>query len=203
MDFQSTKGRSRRSSTCRKCCIGITILIVIVLAVAVTLLFTVYKVRNPTMRINSVSVEDPSSGGSLLPTNMVATTDASVNNPNILALHFKNPNITAYYHEQQVGQAEASPGVAPARGTVRMKTKLNLNITKLMDDPRFVDEFMKGSIGLNTSVLIGGKVEIFGVIAHHVDIVFNCMLAIDVTTFSLKNQTCWQHMWFWTAKPKN
>ncbi|KAF3333144.1 hypothetical protein FCM35_KLT00835 [Carex littledalei] len=193
MDYPSRS--SGRSRTCFICCGVFVALIIVIVAVVAALLLTVYKVRDPTMRINSLSVEIPSSGGSLLPTNMVATTDASVKNPNILALHYRNPNITAYYHDQLVGQSEALPGVAPARGTVMMKTKLNLNITKLLDDPRFVDAFMKGLIELNTTVFVGGKVEILSV-SHHVDVVFNCTLTVDVTTFSLKNQTCWQHMWF-------
>jgi Late embryogenesis abundant protein len=202
----SKKTKNCRSCKCSKChWIGIAILVIIIviLAVAIPVTLKACKVRNPTMKINSISVEQPSSGGSFLPTTMVTTTDASVTNPNILALHFKNPNITAYYLNEQVGQAQAPSGVAPARGTVRMKTKFNFNITKLMDNQQFLDEFMKGTIGLNTSVLVGGKVEILGVIPHPVDVEFNCTLTIDVTNFSLKNQTCSQHMWFWTRKPKN
>ncbi|KAF3333192.1 Late embryogenesis abundant protein [Carex littledalei] len=163
MDYPSTKSRSGRPRSCFICCGVFVVLIIIAVAVLTALFLTVYKVRDPTMRINSLAVEDPSSGGSLLPTNMKATTNASVKNPNILALHYQKPNITAYYHDQLVGQADAPPGVAPAHGTVSMKAKLNLNITKLLDDPRFVDEFMKGSIDLNTTALVGGKVEILSV----------------------------------------
>lgn len=186
--------RSKRPRTCFICCAVFVALIIVIAAVVATLFLTVYKIRDPTMRMNSLSFEEPP-GESLLPSNMIATTDVSVKNPNILALHYHNPNITTHYHDQIVGHSVAPPGVAPARGTVRMKTKLNLNITKLLDDRRFSDAYMKGLIELNTTVSVRGNVEVLCV-SHHIDVVFNCAFTIDVMTFSLKNQTCWQYMWF-------
>ncbi|KAJ4788824.1 hypothetical protein LUZ62_020911 [Rhynchospora pubera] len=198
MDYPSTKYRGRRSG-CHVCCCICMALVVIIVAVLVTLGLTVFKIRDPTMTINSVSVKIPS-GSALIPSNMEATTDTSVKNPNILALHFVKPDITAYYGDLKVGHTEASEGVCPARGTIRLKTKMNLNITTMMDDPRFAAQFVSGLVDLNSSAIVNGKVKVFGVISHHVDLVFNCTVKLDITTFSMKNQTCWTRMWFWKRK---
>ncbi|KAJ3686213.1 hypothetical protein LUZ61_015377 [Rhynchospora tenuis] len=198
MDYPSTKYGARRSGS-HVCCCVCTALVLIVVAVFITLGLTVFKIRDPTMTINSVSVKIPPDSA-LIPANMEATTDSSVKNPNILALYYEKPNITSYYGDVEVGHTEAPAGVCPARDTIRLKPTMNLNVTKMMDDPRFAAEFANGAVDLNTTAIVNGKVKVLGVLSHHVDLLFNCTVTLDITTFSMKNHTCWTHMWFWKRK---
>ncbi|XP_078177197.1 late embryogenesis abundant protein At1g64065-like [Carex rostrata] len=172
---------------------GISLAIFIVL---LTIGLTVYKVKEPIMTMNSVALENLSANSAASSSlNMSVIADVSVKNPNAVSYRYGSSMTSVYYHEILVGQAEAPPGVALARRTVRMNVTVDLMISQLTRNSQFVQDLVTGDVRFNTSTQVGGKVKVFGMVQHHVDVVMNCSMTVDVSNLSLRNQSCSQHVW--------
>jgi Late embryogenesis abundant protein len=178
-------------------CIGtFGVLITAIFIVLLTIGLTVYKVKKPVMTMNSITIENLSTRAAASSSlNMSVLADVSVKNPNAASYRYGSSLTSVYYNAILVGQAVAPPGVAQARGTVRLNVTVDLMVSLLTSDLQFVQDLVTGDVRFNTSTQVGGRVKVFGLVQHHVDVVMNCSLMIDVLNLSLRNQSCWQHVW--------
>ncbi|KAF3333145.1 Late embryogenesis abundant protein [Carex littledalei] len=179
-------------------CFGTCGILLAIFIVLLTIGLTVYKVKEPIMTMNSITLENlaaNSNSAASSSLNMSVIADVSVKNPNAVSYRYGSSMTSVYYHEILVGQAEALPGVALARRTVRMNVTVDLMISELTRDSQFVQDLVTGDVRLNTSTQVGGKVKVFGMVQHHVDVVMNCSLTVHVSNLSLRNQSCSQHVW--------
>lgn len=146
--------------------------------------------------MNSIALENLSANSAASSSlNMSVIADVSVKNPNAVSYRYGSSMTSVYYHEILVGQAEAPPGVALARRTVRMNVTVDLMVSQLTSNSQFVQDLVTGDVMFNTSTQVGGKVKVFGMVQHHVDVVMNCSMTVDVSNLSLRNQSCVQHVW--------
>ncbi|KAJ4770143.1 hypothetical protein LUZ62_040073 [Rhynchospora pubera] len=173
------------------CGILITAIFIILLTIGLTL----YKVKEPIMTMNSITLENLSSSSTSSSLNMSVVADVSVKNPNAASYRYGSSLTSVYYNEILVGQAKAPPGVAQARRTVRLNVTVDLMVSQLINDAQFTQDLVTGDVRFKSSTLVGGKVKVFGMVPHHVDVMMNCSLTVDVSTLSLRNQSCWQHVW--------
>jgi LEA14-like dessication related protein len=172
------------------------ILITVIFVVLLTISLTVYKVKKPIMTMNSITIENLSTRTAASSSlNMSVIADVSVKNPNAVSYRYGSSLTSVYYNEMLVGQAVAPSGVAQARGTVRLNVTVDLMVSQLTSDLQFVQDLTTGDVRFNTSTEVGGRVKVFGMVQHHVDVVMNCSLTVDVSNLSLRNQSCWQHVW--------
>lgn len=177
-------------------CFGSCGILLAIFIVLLTIGLTVYKVKEPIMTMNSIALENLSANSAASSSlNMSVIADVSVKNPNAVSYRYGSSMTSVYYHEILVGQAEAPPGVALARRTVRMNVTVDLMISQLTSNSQFVQDLVTGDVMFNTSTQVGGKVKVFGMVQHHVDVVMNCSMTVDVSNLSLRNQSCVQHVW--------
>ncbi|XP_072960617.1 late embryogenesis abundant protein At1g64065 [Typha angustifolia] len=177
------------------CCAAATIAVfAVIVAILVTVTFTVYKVKDPVMTMNSVSVKNLNVSN-LLSANLTLLADVSVKNPNAAPFRFGPSTTALFYRANQVGQALGPPGIARAHGTVRMNVSVDVMAGRVLGDSGFAGDLTAGEVGVATSTRVGGRVRLFGVIKRHVDLEMNCSFAIDVSSVSIRNQSCWQHVW--------
>ncbi|RLN07877.1 hypothetical protein C2845_PM11G18350 [Panicum miliaceum] len=126
------------------CGIGSTLVAAALLAVTLT----VYRVREPVMTMNAISLKDPGAAAAysswpssstpppLLTLTVVA--DVSVKNPNAASLRYAATETSVYYRARQVGEATGPPGTAPTRRTVRMNVTVDVAVGALLGDPAFL-----------------------------------------------------------------
>ncbi|KAJ3692217.1 hypothetical protein LUZ60_012567 [Juncus effusus] len=193
----STKSsqKAKRNHCCTCCCAFISLIFILVI-ILVIISLTLYKVKNPVMTMKSVSISDFLGGSSISP---VVTVNASafVSNPNSLSMSYKSTTIGIYYHGKLISQYEGPGGVSPAKQTILMNATFDLKTSDLMNDSQFMDEFISGVVGFNTSTFVGGTVRPFVVLHKRIDVVMNCTVMIDMMKRSMKNSTCWEQVKLW------
>ncbi|OEL27436.1 hypothetical protein BAE44_0011545 [Dichanthelium oligosanthes] len=180
---------------------GIASILVAAALLAVTL--TVYRVREPVMTMNAISLEDPGAAATysspttqppLLTLTVVA--DVSVKNPNAASLWYGATETSVYYRARRVGEARGPPGTAPARRTVRLNVTVDVAVGALLGDPAFLGDVAAGAVAVATATRVRGRVAVLGgIVRRRVVLEMNCTATIAVADMSISDQSCLQHVW--------
>ncbi|KAG5565915.1 hypothetical protein RHGRI_001737 [Rhododendron griersonianum] len=109
-----------------KCCGCILALLLIQIIVVVILIFTVFKVKNPIITMNSVTVDKLELiNGTTIPksgSNMTLTIDVSIKNPNVASFKYPNTTTTIYYH----GTSDAASGILAMSSFTRVGGRVKM-----------------------------------------------------------------------------
>ncbi|GMJ00306.1 hypothetical protein HRI_003699800 [Hibiscus trionum] len=166
------------------CCGSIAALFLILATVVLALFFTVFRIQDPMVRLNSITIQSLEiSNKGILRTdvNVTLLADVSVKNPNAATFRFGNGTTMIYYGGRVVGEGIHSQGEAKPRRTLRRNVTVEINPEKFLADPSFVIDII-GSKELNVSsyTRISGRINIMNIIKRNVLVKFNCS-----TTFRL------------------
>ncbi|KAM0945801.1 hypothetical protein DsansV1_C09g0088071 [Dioscorea sansibarensis] len=194
----STKPRRRRRR-CILCCGSCTAVLILIGIILVILAFTVFKVKEPVLTLNSITMQGlsalatsptPSAGF-----NVTVVADVSVKNPNAASFKFGSSTTSVYYKDGLVGVAYGPPGNARADKTLRTNMTVDVLGDRLVGDMDLVTEALTGAVAIKSSTMIGGRVKIIGIFKHHVDVMMNCSLNIAVLNQSILDQNCVHRVW--------
>ncbi|XP_016454179.1 uncharacterized protein LOC107778437 [Nicotiana tabacum] len=185
--------KKRRRKRCIKCCgcCGVTTIIVVV--IIIILAFTVFKAKDPTIRMDSIRFTGLSSltSSSNLQTNVNITVsaDLSIKNPNAVSLKFSSATTSLMYDDRVIAEAFTPPGNAKARRTFQMTVNVTVMTEKLVGIPRLASDLVARELPLSMSTSIKGRVKIV-VIKKSVGIRMNCSMVVDLQTQEVKNMDC-------------
>uniref|UniRef100_A0A1D1Z7T9 Uncharacterized protein yyzM n=1 Tax=Anthurium amnicola TaxID=1678845 RepID=A0A1D1Z7T9_9ARAE len=194
--------RRRRAVRCCACC-GVT---VVVLGIVILVLaLTVFKVKDPVMTMNSLTLAGINAGvGSridrLLQLNATVVADISIKNPNAASFRFHNSTTEFYYQGETVGVAYAPSGTARARRTVRMNVTVDVFADRVAavanaNPGVTVGVLMGDAVSLNLSTYTGlsGRVNVWGIYKRNLDIRMNCTMTLEYVMFTrqeITNRVC-------------
>ncbi|XP_049377013.1 uncharacterized protein LOC125841874 [Solanum stenotomum] len=185
--------KQRRRRRCIKCCGCCGITTIIIGIVILILALTIFKVKDPTIRMNSIRFEGLSSltSSSNLQTNMNITVsaDMSIKNPNAVSFKFKPATASLIYSDRIIAEAMLPRGSARARRTFSMNVKVMVMVEKLIVIPRLTSDLIAGELPVSMSTNINGKVNL-GVIKKSVDIRMNCNMVVDLQRQDVKDIDC-------------
>lgn len=180
------------------------IISVLIAAALLAVALTVYRVREPVMTMNAISLKDPgaaAAAGSSSTTPPLLTltvmADVSVKNPNAASLRYGATETSVYYRARQVGEALGPPGTAPARRTVRLNVTVDVAVGALLGDPAFLEDVVAaGAVAVATATRVRGRVAVLGGLVHRrVVLEMNCTATVAVADMSISDQRCLQHVW--------
>lgn len=194
-DDKVTNHLSRlRRRRCIKCwgCIAATILIQA--AVVIILVFTVFRVKDPVIKLNGFTVDKLELiNGTTTPgpgVNMSLTADVSVKNPNFASFRYKNTTTTLFYSGTVIGEARGPPGQAKARRTMKMNVTIEIILDSLMSNPSLLTDISSGILPMNTYSSVPGRVKMLKIIKKHVVVKMNCSVTVNITSRSIQEQKC-------------
>lgn len=196
---QAIINKEFRRKRCIKCCGAILAFLLIEAVVVVILIFTVFKIKDPIIKLNGVEVNRLDLVNATTPTtipmprpgsNMTLTADVSVKNPNYASFKYKNTTTILYYHGTVIGEARSPPGKAKARRTIRMNITVDVITDRLISHPMLPTEMASGLITMNSYTKVGGKVKMIKLINKHVTVKMNCSVSVNTTTRSIQDQKC-------------
>lgn len=173
-------------------------------AVLLAVTLTVFRVREPVMTMNAISVKGfgsaapspPPGGGSSPPLWMTVVADVSVRNPNVASLRYAGSETAVYYRAARVGGASGPPGTARARRTVRLNVTVGVAVGALLGDPGFLGDVAAGAVAVTTATTVRGRVAVLGgVVRRRVVLEMNCTATVAVADMSIRNQSCLQRVW--------
>lgn len=185
--------KKRRRKRCIKCCGCCGVTTIIIGIVILILALTVFKVKDPTIRMNSIRFEGLSAltSSSNLQTNMNITVsaDISIKNPNAVSFKFKAATASLIYSDRFIAEAQLPRGSARARRTFRMNVNITVMVEKLVGIPRLTSDLIAGELPVSMLTNINGKVNL-GVIKKSVGIRMNCNMVVDLQRQDVKNIDC-------------
>ncbi|KAL3536765.1 hypothetical protein ACH5RR_000131 [Cinchona calisaya] len=185
------KGDGKRR--CIKCCGGIAAILLIQAIIVIILIFTVFKVKDPVIKLNGVKVDkfELINGTTPKPgTNMSLTADVSVKNPNYATFKYPNTTTTLYYHGTVIGEARGPPGKSKARRTMRMNITIDFIMDRLISHPMLNSDVGSGLLPMSSFTRIGGRVNMLKIIKKHVIVKMNCTMAVNITSRTIQDQKC-------------
>ncbi|ONI23263.1 hypothetical protein PRUPE_2G178500 [Prunus persica] len=176
------------------CCGGITALLLILAVVIIILAFTVFRLKEPKIKMNKVTVTrlelindntTPKPGS-----NISLTADVSVKNPNAASFRYNNTTTTLYYHGVVVGEAHGSPGKAKARRTMRMNITVDVITDRLTSNPKWGADVGSGLLTMSSYSRIPGRVNMWNIIKRHVVVKMNCTMTVNISSQAIQEQKC-------------
>uniref|UniRef100_A0A0D9XWB9 Late embryogenesis abundant protein LEA-2 subgroup domain-containing protein n=1 Tax=Leersia perrieri TaxID=77586 RepID=A0A0D9XWB9_9ORYZ len=187
----------RRRRRCLCCCLLVTILILLILAITLLVLFlTVLRVRDPTTRLVATRL------AGVAPRLTFPTASIQLNVTLLLTVSVHNPNPASFtyatgghtdllYRGAHVGDAEIDPGRIPSKGDANVTMALTLQADRFAGDlGQLVNDFLTGSVELDASTRIPGRVAIFGVFKRHAVAYSDCHFVFGVAEMRVRSQQC-------------
>lgn len=185
-----TKHRRRRLLRCCACVGGVLLLQAVVVVI---LIFTVFKFKDPVIRLNGVTVERLELiNGTTTPrpgSNMSLTADVSVKNPNYASFRYPETTSALFYRGTEIGAARGPAGRARARRTMRMNVTVEVIADRVLAQPDLGADINSGLLTLGSYTEVRGKVKIL-MVKKHVRVRMNCTLTVNVTSQAIQDQKC-------------
>ncbi|KAJ7951224.1 Late embryogenesis abundant protein, partial [Quillaja saponaria] len=177
------------------CCGCLTAFLVILAVVIVILIFTVFKIKKPVIKVNSFNITKLELiNNNTLPkpgVNISVIADVSVKNPNSASFKFRSNNATyLYYHGTVVGEAQVPSGKAKARRTFSLNITVDIIPDKLMSSPNLQADFNSGLLTVTTFSRIPGRAKVLNIISKHVVVKLNCTAVVNISSQALQTLKC-------------
>ncbi|CAM0872622.1 unnamed protein product [Alopecurus aequalis] len=190
-DLEIQRRRSRRR--CRCICLLITLGVLLLLGITLLVLFlTVLRVRDPSTHLLSSRIVGVAP--SLTQPNFTLLITASVHNPNPASFYFASGTTGLWYRGTHVGDAQVDPGSIPSKGGAIVELEMTVftagftaNMTQLFKD------IEAGSLPLDASARIPGRVAVFGVFKINVVAYSDCHVVVGFPDMAIRGQDCRDH----------
>ncbi|KAL6616024.1 hypothetical protein ACP70R_038294 [Stipagrostis hirtigluma subsp. patula] len=200
-DEEARRWRSAQYLRRRRCalwCCGCCATTVVVLGIVILVLaLTVFKVKDPELTMNRVTLEgiDGDLGTARHPVsvNATLTADVSIRNPNVASFRFARSETDFYYAGETVGVAYAPDGEVGADRTVRMNVTLDVLADRISPNVNATDLIFGQDYNLTSYTEITGRVNVLGIYKRDLDIKMNCSITLEMgafTTVQSKTTNC-------------
>ncbi|XVE57972.1 hypothetical protein DITRI_Ditri04bG0132300 [Diplodiscus trichospermus] len=176
-----------------QCCGCITALLLIQAVVILVLFFTVFRIHDPKIRMNSVTIQrlELLPNGSLrIDVNVTLLADVSVKNPNVATFKFNNSTTLVYYGGRVVGEGIHLQGKAKARRTLRRNVTVEILPEELLAVPSLTKDIASGAFNISSYTRISGRVKILNIIKKNVVVKFNCSMTYRLSGGEFHGETC-------------
>lgn len=178
-----------------KCCGCFTAFLLILAVTILVLFFTVFHVKEPVIRINTLTLNPErllTNGAFRTNTNVTLVADISVKNPNYASFKFNNGTTTVFYGGKVVGEGRIPSEKAEGRRTTHMNITVNMNPDEILKVPSWVTDVISRVMTMNTSTAIDGKVKIFNNIKKKFAVQVNCTITYNLSSLNIQ-QNCTPH----------
>lgn len=191
MALHSKKRRRRRCIKCCGCCIATILLLVVIMLV---LGFTVFRVHEPSIRMNSVKIDGISylnTSTTLQPNvNLTVTVDLSVKNRNSMSFKFNEAMTSLFYDDVAIGEALTPPGTTKARRTLRVNVTVKIMMEKILKISRLGSDLKSGELSMSTYTIINGRINTLNIIKKNIEIEMNCNIMVDLRNQYVRDIDC-------------
>ncbi|KAL3642704.1 hypothetical protein CASFOL_013519 [Castilleja foliolosa] len=148
----------------------------------IALIFTVFKVKDPVIQMNSVAVTRLDLvSGTTTPrpgSNMTLDADVSVKNPNYESFRYQNTTTAIYYRGVLIGEARGPPGRARARRTMRVNVTVDVMTDRVISQPGLGSDINSGLLTMSSYTVVDGRVKIL-MIRKYVTVRMNCSMTVN------------------------
>lgn len=176
-----------------KCCGCFTALLLILAVLIIVLTFTVFHIRDPMVRINTLTLQNLELADGTLrqDVNITLIAGVSVKNPNAASFIYSNSTTTIYYHGEMVGEARIPSGKAKARHTLSMNVTVDIVPSKVLGVPSLKSDLTSGGLKMMSSYTeMRGQVKILNIAKKNVEVKINCTMTYNFSSQAIQDQNC-------------
>ncbi|XP_044962870.1 uncharacterized protein LOC123417947 [Hordeum vulgare subsp. vulgare] len=166
----------RRKRRCLLCCGGCCVATVVVVGILVLVLaLTAFKVKDPRLTMNGVSLTAGPSAA-----NATLTADVSVENPNVASFRFSPSATEVYLGGRTVSVAYVPGGRVGGHGAARMNVTVDILGDRLARALNGTGLVLGQEYSLTTYTEMDGEVKVLGVYRKELEIRMNCSITVEV-----------------------
>lgn len=181
----------RRRQRCIKLCGCCAAVLLITVTVVLVLMFTVFHVRVPVLKMNAVNVKGVGELNGVGPgRNLTFDFDVSVKNPNAASFKFGNTTTYVYYDGSLIGEATGPPGETRARKRREMDVSVGVMVDEIMRVGRLKSDLEAGMLGIRSLTTISGKVKITREIKRNFVVKLNCTMNVSIRRQEIQDLSC-------------
>jgi hypothetical protein len=176
----------RKRRRCLLCCGGCCVLTVVIVGLIILILaLTAFKVKDPRITMNSVSLTALSTGaGSGLfnpvATNATLTADVSIKNPNIASVKFSPSATEVSYLGRTISVVYVPAGRVGAHRTTRMNVTLDILGDRMARMFNITGLVLGEVYNLTTYTEMNGTVKALGIYKKDLEMRMNCSISVAV-----------------------
>ncbi|KAJ6710400.1 LATE EMBRYOGENESIS ABUNDANT PROTEIN [Salix koriyanagi] len=188
----------KRGRKCLKFWVSVTAIFVVLVTAVIVLRFTVFRVQDPVIKMNGVTITklELSNGSTPKPgVNISLIADVSVKNPNFASFKYSSTTTTLYYDRQMVGEARNGPGQARARRTMRMNVSVDIIPDRIMSNPNLNADMSSGMLAMTTYTRVPGRMEIV-IVKRNIVVEMRCSMTLNITSQQIQTQKCKRKVYF-------
>ncbi|KAL9167576.1 hypothetical protein ABFS82_05G107300 [Erythranthe guttata] len=183
---------------CIKCCGCSTAIFLIVFTTILILMFTVFRVKDPILKMNSTNITiQGMDNNSTTPStffgpglNLTIEARVSIKNPNVASFKFDNTTTIMYYDGSVIGETQGPFGEVGPRRTLRMDVSIELMVDKIVGVGRFKSDISVGLLPISSYTRINGRVKISSAIRRIFVVKLNCTMNLNVSSRWIQDQNC-------------
>ncbi|KAL3622169.1 hypothetical protein CASFOL_033580 [Castilleja foliolosa] len=187
INIASTGIRHGRRLRRIKCCCYTTGILLILAAAVLTLIFTIFKLKAPTVRVHKLTIGklDLANG-----TNMTLNANVWVKNPSFAYFTYNTLVTTLLYRGGVVGESRGAPGKAKARRTTRVNVTVDIMTDRILLDPNFDVDLFTGLVNMSSYTRVGGRMKLFVVIDKKLTVWMRCNMTFNITSRAIQHHKC-------------
>lgn len=182
---------------CIKGCGCSAAIFVIISTVIIILMFTVFRVKDPSLKISSVNIQgvDMNASQAFGPgLKLVVRVDLAIKNPNVSSFKFTNTTTDLYYNGSVIGERNSLPGQVEARRTFRTNVVIEIMVDKILERPRFKNDTVVGLLPISSHTRISGKIKVTSVIKRSVVVKMNCTMNLNISSWGIQDRKCFRRV---------
>ncbi|KAK7324786.1 hypothetical protein VNO77_28630 [Canavalia gladiata] len=170
-----------------KSCIGVSLLLVMVIAIVIVALFlTILKPREPVISVHPVGLE-----GFKLSLNFSSNVTLgmliTVGNPNYASFEYKNSITYVSFRDTVVADVPIQGEFVPARGAINVTTSADLMVGKLILDPKFWSDILGGYLNLTSTATLPGVAHVLNFIKLKATAYSSCTISLEIRTKNISS----------------
>lgn len=173
----------------KKICLLIMAAIVVITIVLVTLGLTVFKTKDPKVRINAITLETFIIKSNFL--NMSLLLDLTVHNPNREELQYSDSLIRLFYYGDPVGQTRIPAGNIKSKGSDNLYMMLVVEAgDRVRVNANLPGNIVSGELPMVATTTVAGIVKVLGVFKHHAVTTSHCDISIFIANATIQSFFC-------------
>ncbi|KDP21825.1 hypothetical protein JCGZ_00612 [Jatropha curcas] len=194
-DAEAQAAHPKRKHRRRNICLAVTAAIILAIVLVVVILaFTVFKAKEPSTTVDSISLQNlrisPDIARMNVDLNITLDVDLTVTNPNKVGFKYKNGSAFLNYRGELVGEVPIPAGKMSSDSTRPMNLTVTVMADRLLSNPQLIPDVASGVLTFSSLIKLSGKVAIFKIFKVSVDTTTTCDITIFVSNSTLGDQNC-------------
>jgi len=180
------------ANKCFKICLLVSIILLIIFAIVIILVFTLFEAKNPVVHLYPIDLDkvDFQPGVTIVPLSMII----SVMNPNYGIYVTENTTSFVSYQKTVVAMVPVGPQTLPGHATTNVSVTANLMSHKLMTNENFLADVGDGTFNMTAKATFHGKVHVMKIVKIKAMVNMYCDILFKMEPILDAVSSCVTHM---------